>query len=154
MPVNFNFAGAKVTAEGQKYIRELNELADSVIHVGFQADSGSYEDGTSIVEVAAYNEFGSSDTPARPFMKQSFENHEPELHQACARAYQVVSAGGSTQTALKELGVFAKGLIQEEIGSGSFAPNAPSTIARKGSAQPLIDTGLMRQSVNYTIERG
>ena len=28
---------------------------------------------------------------------------------------------------------------------------APSTIKRKGSAQPLVDTGALRQSITYII---
>ena len=63
-----------------------------------------------------------------------------------------LAAGSSVEAALNRIGVVAKGIIQEEIRDGSFAPNAPSTIRQKGSAQPLIDTGQMRQSVNYAIK--
>jgi len=153
MPANFNFEGAKLTPEGKKFMAEINKLIESTIHVGFQAGENAYEDGTDLVDVAAYNEFGSSDRPPRPFMKQSFENHEPELKQACAHAYQTVSTGGSAEQALKQLGVFARGLVQEEIVNGDFEPNAPSTIKKKGSEQPLIDTGFMRQNVNYVIKK-
>lgn len=153
MAANFYFSGAKLTAEGKKFLDEVNKLTESVIHVGFQAGDGSYDDGTDLVTVAAYNELGTSDTPARPFMKQSFENHEPELQQACAHAFKTVSNGGKAETALNQLGTFAKGLIQDEIVSGSFEPNAPSTIKKKGSSQPLIDTGYMRQSVNFVIKK-
>ena len=54
---------------------------------------------------------------------------------------------------LKAIGVFQKGLIQEKIKSGDFEPNAPSTIAKKGSDKPLIDTGTMRQSVNFAVTK-
>ena len=150
---DFFFSGAEVTPEGKRFLSEIKKLTESVIHVGFQADQSHYENGTDLVDVAAYNEFGASDIPARPFMKQSFENHEPELKAACTAAYQKVSAGGTAEQALKELGAFAKGLIQEEIANGSFEPNAPSTIRKKGSERPLIDTGFMRQSVNYVIKK-
>jgi hypothetical protein len=33
-----------------------------------------------------------------------------------------------------------------------WKPNAPSTIARKGSARPLIDTGALRASITYVIK--
>jgi hypothetical protein len=32
-----------------------------------------------------------------------------------------------------------------------WAPNAPSTIAAKGSARPLIDTGAMRKSITFVV---
>lgn len=140
------------TPEGRRFLAELQKLADLEVQVGFQSDQ-TYEDGTSLPEIAAYNEFGSSDTPARPFMRQSFEKHEKELQAACDRVNQVLAQGGTAESALNELGVFLKGLVQEEIVEGGFEPNAPSTIRKKGSEQPLIDTSYMRQSVNYVVKR-
>ena len=140
-----------LTAEGKKYFAELEKLAKLEVQVGFQ-DGASDEEGTTYAEIAAYNELGTSTIPARPFMKQSFENHQDELQEACERVNDTLAEGGSTDSALTELGVFVKGLIQEEIVTGDFAPNSPSTIRRKGSATPLIDTGRMRQSVNYIIK--
>lgn len=53
---------------------------------------------------------------------------------------------------LMNIGMLVKGLMQEEIVRGSFAPNSPATIRKKGEGKPpLIDSGTMRQSVNYQI---
>ena len=141
-----------LTPAGRRFFRELKKLEGLEVQVGFQSDQ-KYEDGTSIAEVAAHNEFGSSDTPERPFMRQSFENHEAELKAGCEAANRVVNSGGSAEQALQQLGTLAKGLIQDEIVNGGFASNAESTIQKKGSEQPLIDTGTMRQSVNFVIKR-
>ncbi len=146
------FGFTDLTPEGRRYFRELQKMTEMEVRVGFQGDE-KYEDGTTIAEVAAYNEFGSSDTPERPFMRQSFENHESELQTACDAANRLVSSGGSADQALQQIGVVAKGLVQEEIVNGGFAPNAESTIKKKGSEQPLIDTGTMRQSVNFVVKR-
>jgi len=144
---------SNLTPEGKKYFKELEQLAKMEVQVGFQTDSGSYENGATLAEVAAYNELGTSSTPARPFMRKSFENHEKELQNACDQVNKTLAKGGTTQQALDELGAFVKGLVQEEIVSGDFAPNADSTIAKKGSDKPLIDTGFMRQSVNYQVKQ-
>ena len=146
------FGFTDLTPEGKKYFRELKKMTDMEIQVGFQSDQ-KYEDGTSIAQVAAVNEFGASDIPERPFMRQSFENHEGELQAACDAAQRLVSSGGSAEQALQQIGVVAKGLVQDEIVNGGFAPNAESTIKKKGSEQPLIDTGTMRQSVNFVVKR-
>ena len=146
------FGFTDLTPEGKKYFRELKKMTDMEIQVGFQGDQ-KYEDGTSIAQVAAVNEFGASDIPERPFMRQSFENHEGELQAACDTAQRLVSSGGSAEQALQQIGVVAKGLVQDEIVNGGFAPNAESTIKKKGSEQPLIDTGTMRQSVNFVVKR-
>ncbi len=154
----FNFgAGIKgftLTPEGRRYLQALEELKDIKIKVGFQAGDNPYEDGTDVVEVAAFNELGTSDTPARPFMRQSWENHEKELESICKAGVTRITTGGSVEDACKLIGVAGVGLIQTEIVEGNFAPNAPSTIKRKGSSRPLIDTGHMRQSVRYVIKKG
>lgn len=141
-----------MTPEGKRYMKQLKQLAELEVCVGYQ-DGETYDDGTSLAEVAAYNELGSSTSPARPFMRQSFENHESELQKACDDVNATLSKGGTAEQALNRLGVFCKGLVQEEIVEGGFAPNAESTIKQKGSAQPLIDSGLMRQSVNYVVRK-
>jgi hypothetical protein len=33
-----------------------------------------------------------------------------------------------------------------------FQPNAPSTIAAKGSDQPLIDSGILRGAITYVVK--
>lgn len=146
------FSFSDMTPEGKKFVQELNKLMNLEVRVGFQSGDASYENGADICEIAAYNEFGGSGTPARPFMKQSFENHEAELKAACDRVNKAIANGSTAEAALKQLGVVTKGLVQDEIVSGGFEANAPSTIARKGSATPLIDTGTMRGSVNYVIK--
>lgn len=140
-----------LTVEGKKYFAELRKLEKLEVRVGFQRDQ-TYEDGSSLVDIAAYNEFGTSRIPARPFMKQSFENHEDELQAACNEANKAISNGGTAESALNKLGVTVKGIVQQEIVDGGFAPNAERTIKQKGSEQPLIDTGHMRQSVNYVVK--
>ena len=141
-----------MTPEGRRYFAALKKLSDLEVQVGFQGDQTT-GDGTSLAEIAAYNELGTSTIPARPFMKQSFENHEEELRAACERVNSALAVGQSVEQALNALGVAIKGLVQTEIVDGGFTENAPSTIKKKKSDRPLIDTGTMRQSVNYAIKR-
>ena len=61
--------------------------------------------------------------------------------------------GATAEQVLDELGVFAVGLLQDEIKNGDYVANAPATIAQKGSNQPLIDTGLLRQSATSRKRR-
>lgn len=143
-----------LTPEGKKYFAELKKLAELEVRVGWQAgEEIDEESGADMTQIAAFNELGSSDTPARPFMKQSFENHESELQAACNVVNNTIANGGTAEQALNKLGVFCKGLVQQEIVDGGFAPNAPSTIRRKGSDTPLIDSGAMRQSVNFVVKK-
>lgn len=142
-----------LTPEGKRYFAELEKLAKLEVQVGFQ-EGESGEGGVSLAEIAAYNELGTSTIPTRPFMRQSFENHGDEIQAACDQVNANLSNGGTAESALQELGVFVKGLVQSEIVSGGFTPNAPYTVAQKGSDTPLIDSGRMRQSVNFVIKEG
>ena len=52
----------------------------------------------------------------------------------------------------RRIGVTAKGQMQRAVkDSNEYAPNAPSTVRRKGSARPLIDTGILLNSVDFEI---
>ena len=121
MSYTFN---ADLTQEGKRFMKALEQLEDLEVFVG-------------------------STIPARPFFRQSYENHQSELQAVCVQAAKIVISGGTSDDALNTIGAFAVGLVQEEIVNGNFEPNAPSTIRKKKSDKPLIDTGHMRQGIHY-----
>lgn len=143
------------------------ELKDKEVRVGFNADSGSYngekkkgvkkrknESGVSVVMVAAWNEYGTEHSPSRPFMRNTVRNGKDKIiNHATNAVKRVIRGDGDASVLLNSVGAHTKGLMQQEIRNGEFAPNAPSTIAKKGSSKPLIDTGRMRQSVVYVIKQ-
>ena len=143
-----------MTPEGKKYFKELEKLSKMEVRVGWQQGQAQEENGTDMAMIAAYNEFGSSSgaKPARPFMKQSFEKNQDKLQAMCDQANNKITNGESAEQALEFIGAMCKGLVQKEIAEGEFAPNAPSTIAMKGSSRPLIDTGTMRQTVDFVVK--
>jgi hypothetical protein len=50
------------------------------------------------------------------------------------------------------MGQLAEGHVKQEITDLRTPPNAESTIRAKGSDNPLIDTGALRQSIRYVID--
>ena len=42
--------------------------------------------------------------------------------------------------------------IKDKINRLGSPPNAPSTVRRKGSDNPLVDTGTMRESLRYVVK--
>jgi len=52
---------------------------------------------------------------------------------------------------LDAAGSVSAGIVKQQITDLRSPPNAQSTIERKGSSNPLIDTGLMRQTVTYKV---
>ena len=44
-----------------------------------------------------------------------------------------------------------EGAMKLKFTDGTLTPNAPSTIKKKGSSRPLIDTGQLRQSISNKV---
>lgn len=142
----------RMTADGKKLQKMLKELAEKEVRVGFQAGKATEEDGTDICDIAAWNELGNVHIPARPFLRQSVDDNVSKINSFLQSKKNDLVRGVSAEQVLKEIGIFQKDLIQEKITEGNFTPNAESTVKKKGSSKPLIDTGRMRQSVNYEIK--
>ena len=64
---------------------------------------------------------------------------------------KVLSGQSSAEELCEKMGNVIQKDIRKKIRDIKTPPNAPSTIARKGSSNPLIDTGLLHQSVTYKV---
>lgn len=142
----------KMTADGIKFQKMLRELAEKEVRIGFQHGKATEEDGTDICDVAAWNELGTVNMPSRPFLRKSVDENESKINAFLQSKKKDLVKGVSAEQVLKEIGIFQKDLVQEKLTDGSFAANAESTVKQKGSSKPLIDSGRMRQSVNYVIQ--
>lgn len=127
-----------------KAFKAFENLDGTVIDVG-------WPNGGETAEIALYNELGTSTIPARPFMKQALENGEAEINAFITEGLGKVVDSGNTEAFLNLVGVKLVDMVQSEIEDGSFTPNAPSTIRKKGSAHPLIDTATMKNSISFEI---
>lgn len=143
----------RMTSEGIKFQKMLKELAKKEVRIGFQHGKATEEDGTDICDVAAWNELGTANMPSRPFLRKSVDENEGKINSFLQSKKKDLVRGVPAEQVLKEIGIFQKDLIQEKITDGSFAPNAESTVRQKGNSKPLIDSGRMRQSVNYVIQK-
>lgn len=147
----------KVIVKEKKWftIRGLLKAAEgSYVEVGVLSDTGAYESGggVNLADVATFNEYGTSRIPARPFLQTSFDSNASQINAFKQKIHQAMLAGqGNIAKGLEAIGIFFKGVVQKQIAKGGFAANAPSTIKQKGSSKPLIDTGRLRQSINYKV---
>jgi hypothetical protein len=58
----------------------------------------------------------------------------------------------TAESALGQLGEFGEKGVKSYMGGNNFTPNAESTKKRKGSSQPLMDTGhLKRDGIRYEV---
>lgn len=143
----------RMTADGKKFKKMLEDLSSLEVCIGFQHGKVSEEDGTDICDIAAWNELGTVRMPSRPFLRKSVDENKDLIGAFLEEKKADLVNGISAEQVMKEIGLFQKDLIQKKITDGDFVPNAESTVRRKGSSKPLIDTGRLRQSVNYVIRQ-
>lgn len=106
-----------------------------------------------VVEYAHYNEFGTERIPERPFIRTTMREQGGKYMRGLkSEAKQILRGQTSMSGTLNRLGMVAAGDIQDTIGSNVPPPNAPSTIAQKGSSGTLIETGRMRQSMTWKVD--
>ena len=143
----------RLTPEGRRFFAEMEKLRGKRVFIGFQAGKVMDDRGVDMAQIAMFNELGTSTAPARPFLRQTVDENLDDIKAFGGEKIQDIAEGGTAEGVLKQLGVYGKWLVQEQIKNGTFEPNAPATIRRKKSDKPLIDTGKMRQSVNFVIKK-
>ena len=90
--------------------------------------------------------------PPRPFLEPGIEKHLDLVESGMKAALQDVLDGGDGRAQRERLGATMAAKVQAYFQEDNgWPPNAPSTIKKKGSAQPLVDTGALRQSITYII---
>ncbi|NBI43457.1 hypothetical protein GVX76_08160 [[Haemophilus] felis] len=135
-----------------KAVTNVEKLAKCQVKIGIQTDSGSYPDGTSVLDVAIWNEYGTRHIPSRPFIRQCFALHSEQAFNLLKRSVLLVSNGMPPFTALSQVGLWYEGKMKSVLRTFAWQPNAPQTIKRKKSSKPLIDTGQLLYSIRYEVE--
>lgn len=132
--------------------QQLRAAAHSRVLVGVPAGP-TEADGASMAMVAATVEFGKDNQPERPFLRGGVRGSLPEVRAIARHDLAAVAEGHQTiSVALERIGAVAAGSVKKYMAGDNFAPNAPSTVAKKGSSQPTIDTSALRQAVTHVVE--
>ncbi|MGY3186451.1 hypothetical protein [Lysinibacillus sp. TE18511] len=133
----------------------LKELKEYSVEVGI---FGSDE----YVMIASVHEFGATirkgggtiTIPERSFIRTTFDEKNEEWFNFFKKQIKrVIAFEMDPKTSFERLGARMVGDIQKKITDLDAPPNAPSTIAKKGSSNPLIDTGGLRMRVTYKVVR-
>lgn len=124
--------------------------ARGVITTGVHGDEGEQlhdSEGVSIADVASFAEFGLGQ-PQRSWLRAWFDENSHRLEAMLAKQLQAaMTAGESFEWAMERTALWMQADIQRRIRNRISPPNAASTIARKGSSTPLIDTGVFRSAI-------
>lgn len=140
-----------------EFKKRWKEVGDLRVRVGVMGDTtkNARSDGPMTnVEIAAFMEFGTSTIPARSFLRSTLDKNAQEYRQlARALLGQVMQRKTTARQALDLLGMKAAADVKRGIteGEGIPPPLAASTIARKGSSRPLVDTGQLVASITWRV---
>lgn len=117
--------------------------------------SGETGEPLTNAEVAAVNEFGLGHTPERSFLRATVDQKQDEIHDRLRRVGGGVFKGREEiahESAL--FGEWFVGEMKTRIRDGIDPPDAPETIAHKGSSTPLIDSSQLLGSLTYDVKQG
>jgi hypothetical protein len=133
--------------------RLLQQLAADPGEVAVGVFEGpQYADGTTVADVAAWNHEGTATIPARPFLRIGLQSEA--MQEYVQRAVKAVAEGRVTEdVALRALGEKGRAEVAKAISGRKVPPpNAPSTVFKKKSDVPLIDTGVLRSKIAYKVK--
>ena len=149
------------------------------VRIGWREDT-KYDDNTPVAKVAQIQEFGaripvtdkmrkwfavqgfplSKHTteiviPPRAFVRQTADKNKKDwMWKFRDDLVKVLDGKMEFEQALNRVGVRAQGDLKQMIAEFSTPANSPMTIAKKGFNNPLVDTGIMLDTVDYDVEVG
>ncbi len=141
---------------GDKWQSVLDRIAGRVgpgisVDVGFMG-SATYPDGTSVVLVAALNEYGTATQPPRPFFRNAIDENSSQWPDDLGKILKAV--GYDAPRAMALMGKRVQEQIQGSINKLREPPLAESTVERKGFDKPLIEHSTMIRAVTYKVNTG
>lgn len=141
----------------RKIISAKAQLPDLAIGFPFSLRSQSgtkYGNGVSVIEVAAWNQYGTKSIPSRPFLTAS---REQMIKTTAALRQKILEQVNNDQSCPDEvfdqIGAMCASVVKNTITAWQDPPNSPATVKAKGVNNPLVDTGLMRQSVTWEVRK-
>lgn len=148
----------------KKLLDKMSKFAEKGVVAGFprgQLNTPHYEPekpedgpGLSIIDVAIKNNFGIG-VPRRDFMTPATKKWKKFFDESLIKIKkELESETVDVDKFLNMMGQKGADIISQEIIALRTPPNSPVTIARKGSSNPLVDSGDMSRSTTWQIREG
>lgn len=149
----------KLDFDGLKRVKEACKELSRKVQVGFLHDPKEAEianlqhfGGTGVYQYGPY-QGQEVKVPPRPFLSSAMDHFGKEILESDIHLLKDFTKE-EAKTILNRVGDKSKFVVQGEIDSiAARGGNSPRTIETKGKDSPLIDTGKMRDSVEYEVVR-
>ena len=145
---------------GYNALKERLAKATEPIHgtIGIHEAEGSAaeEDGTTVLDVAHFMEFGTDSIPPRSFVGDYSDENIDKNRERLRKIGKAVVKGTlpSMEIGMNRIGLLLVSEMQARIRSGIAPELSPATVERKGSSTPLIDTGQLWTSIRHKVTKG
>ena len=139
-------------AKIKQLIEQIKASGEKAVYVGFPTEFNEKVEGSdnfNLASLAAVLEFGNERIPSRPFLRQTLAENQEKYTALFVKLFE---SGISIDQIYEQIALIAQGDVQQNIVNGKWTANASSTIKRKKSSKPLIDTGKLRQSVRGIVK--
>lgn len=91
--------------------------------------------------------------PERAFLRNGYDEHKNDVINSAERVLgDVIGGTMSTDQFFELIGLLMKSKIQDYARDLDSPPNHPYTVDRKGSGNPLVDSGDMIGAISYRVE--
>jgi hypothetical protein len=112
---------------------------ETVVAVGYPSDA-IHHSGESAANLAKLLTEGTDTIPPRPHLQEGLEHGMEDIKKAVKQyARGLFGVFGNKKGHPEIIAEVARKAVINYIYSGNLEPNAPSTVARKGFDQPLVD---------------
>lgn len=136
----------------KKILAEIEKAKNSFVKVGVFENAQPYPDGTTVAEVAFWNEYGTQTIPERSFIRSSVDENKNKWSRELEKDYKDILGGKNTvENVLNKFGVKIQAAIQDKILTINYPPNSPYTIAKKGFNNPLVDSKHLWRNIAYEV---
>lgn len=140
-------------------IQNVSDLGNARIMAGWIHQGQMHADTKlTMAQLAEVMEYGAitgkkTHIPPRPMLRMTARLKSKDwVKQAGELSKEVTSGKLKGAAAHETLGMLIADDIKGVMNTSSlFTPNAPSTVKRKGKNTPLIDTGELRDAVDYKV---
>jgi len=155
-----------------QYLNVFKQLQSKQLQIGIFG-----EDDSKMLMIARVNEFGVKidvtdkmrgylhsigihlkeetsqiNIPERSFMRNGFDKNYKKIQRKAEKLLErVLTLELSVNVFYKTLGEYIVSIIQEFLTNLRKPANHPATIDQKGSSNPLIGEGRLRQSITYKV---
>lgn len=153
----------KLTVDKSSWLKVKKELlkgSNLEVQVGIVEPTyyGSDNDNLSVAQVWQWQEEGlpAQNIPTRPAIRVGFMApiKKGSYDKLFVESMQRIAEGKSTfKQEYMRIGVKAKADLKKAVADWDTPPNAPFTVAEKGFNNPLIDSGLLYESIDFKVDK-